>query len=120
VRVRRRGKLILRTELTPVVRAMLEHTRVPDDVPGRSARFFISEERLAAAWREHGAGILAEWIRTHPGTRPHGWWLFDAPEPRPWVLNTAGRESELDYLRRLQLLGCEERQALKSNKESQA
>jgi len=37
---------------------------------------------LAALWREHGAGITADWIRGHPGTRPWCWWLHDASEPR--------------------------------------
>lgn len=33
------------------------------------------------AWDELREGLLAEHIREHPGTRPVGFWAFDAPEP---------------------------------------
>jgi hypothetical protein len=38
---------------------------------------------LRALWQEFGAGILAEWIAKHPGTRPARWWEFDAPRQAP-------------------------------------
>ncbi|MGE4194623.1 MAG: hypothetical protein AB7E51_14640 [Pseudodesulfovibrio sp.] len=37
---------------------------------------------MEEAWRHFGSHLLAEWIREHPGTRPYGWWRFEAPEPR--------------------------------------
>jgi hypothetical protein len=46
-------------------------------------------------WRAHRDELLAEWLATWPGTRPNGWWLFDAPpEPRHWIFN--GHASPVD------------------------
>jgi len=39
-----------------------------------------SEER--SAWKEHGAELVEEHVKRSPGTRPAGWWTFDAPGPR--------------------------------------
>jgi hypothetical protein len=41
-----------------------------------------SDEQRKALWREHGAGIVADWISVHPGSRPWAWWRWDAQEPR--------------------------------------
>lgn len=37
---------------------------------------------LAAEWAKLREEILAEHIAQHPGSRPAGWWEFEAPEPR--------------------------------------
>lgn len=42
-------------------------------------RYFTEESDIQAAWNQHKAVILSEWIETHPGTRPCCWWLYDAP-----------------------------------------
>ena len=36
-------------------------------------------------WAEHGARIVAEFARDHPGRRPWAWWQLDAPEGRRQV-----------------------------------
>jgi len=54
--------------------------------------------KLREAWEYAGESLLAEWIQTHSGTRPPGWWRFDAPEPRP------EDETEASCLERLGLL----------------
>jgi hypothetical protein len=46
---------------------------------GRELR---GHQPIAMLWREHGAAILASWVREHPGTRPSLWWKYDAPA---WV-----------------------------------
>jgi len=33
-------------------------------------------------WREFGPGIMEQWARENPGTRPWAWWEFDAPDRR--------------------------------------
>jgi len=38
------------------------------------------EERRA--WEAHRQELLSEHIEKNPGTRPHAWWRFEAPEPR--------------------------------------
>lgn len=43
------------------------------------ADLFPTAGDKTAAWRELRAGIMSDWIAAHPGTRPAGWWLFDAP-----------------------------------------
>lgn len=42
----------------------------------------FDEELVALLWRELGAEIVREHARHHPGTRPWGFWTYDAPEPR--------------------------------------
>ncbi len=59
----------------------------------------------APDWKELRDELLPRWIREHPGTRPFAWWSFDAPGPREG-------DSELDYLRRHNLLTPGERQNL--------
>lgn len=37
------------------------------------------------AWEELGDGLLFDWVRDSPFTRPHSWWTFNAPERRRCV-----------------------------------
>lgn len=39
-------------------------------------------DHLRAEWSERGDELTREHIHAQPGSRPRGWWLFDAPEPR--------------------------------------
>src|SRR5262245_29223305 len=92
-------------------------------------------------WRAWGEELTQAWIDTRPGSRPWGWWRFDAPEARH-VIEGAGRvihgcdwvwreqhgvvalaagpgprvvvESSPSYLRRLERLDAAERAALGS------
>ena len=41
-----------------------------------------TDDDVAAAWAESRDTVVGEWIREKPGTRPWGWWAFDAPEPK--------------------------------------
>lgn len=43
---------------------------------------YLTLEKLAALWREHGEKVTAEHARRFPGSRPSRWWQFSAPEPR--------------------------------------
>jgi hypothetical protein len=36
-------------------------------------------DELRQLWVQHGAAVLAEWVRRYPGTRPVCWWRWDAP-----------------------------------------
>jgi hypothetical protein len=38
--------------------------------------------RLEELWAIHGPQVTREWAEKRPGTRPWGWWTFEAPEPR--------------------------------------
>lgn len=42
--------------------------------------FFVSDAELREPWEFARDSILREWTRARPGTRPPGWWRFDAPE----------------------------------------
>ena len=68
---------------------------------GRSA--FASNAARRSAWREHREELLP---LVDPGSRPWGWWQYEAPEPVP------PRESELAYLERCGQLTGPERSAL--------
>jgi hypothetical protein len=41
-----------------------------------------SDEDVRAAWGLVRDGLLAEWVRAKPGTRPAAWWSYEAPELR--------------------------------------
>ena len=56
------------------------------DDPAAQRLFTDAEYREQVArqmWDQHGDAITAEWIATHPGTRPAAWWLFSAPAIGP-------------------------------------
>ena len=42
-------------------------------------QFVVTPLEVRAIWNEHREHILNYWVITDPGTRPHHWWLFDAP-----------------------------------------
>lgn len=42
-------------------------------------RLGVQRSDFAQAWRALGSRITAAWIGRHPGSRPWGWWHFDAP-----------------------------------------
>ena len=56
---------------------------------------FRSDFARRTAWKEHGVELLP---MVDPGSRPWGWWQYDAAEP------VLPRESELAYLERCSLL----------------
>lgn len=80
-----------RTTLTPALESFLKTGDYGGDgpVPGWFEVFELAGgvmhgnyNEARARWAEHGAQILADWIRDHPGTRPFAWWIVEAPEPR--------------------------------------
>lgn len=42
----------------------------------------LGDDILAPCWEELRDELLNEWIMERPGTRPWGWWRYDAPERR--------------------------------------
>jgi hypothetical protein len=95
----------------------------------------LDDDELAEAWGHLRDELMSEHVAAHPGTRPYGWWAFDAPEPRrqltagPEPLPERGMyfgkprcyrgvppegmyESETTYLARLGLLTEQERETL--------
>ena len=49
------------------------------DAFGNDEAFDVDSARLA--WSELRDELIAEWIAESPGSRPFGFWMFDAPEP---------------------------------------
>jgi hypothetical protein len=41
---------------------------------------FQDEAEMRQAWQDLRKEILAEWLQNHAGSRPFGWWCFDAPK----------------------------------------
>ena len=66
----------------------------------RGGSAFESNSARRNAWHEHQAELLP---MVDPGSRPWGWWQYDAAEP------VLPRESELAYLERCRLLSESER-----------
>jgi hypothetical protein len=95
-----------------------------------AVRFFLALGQWPdrKAHPEHREGILERWTRRDhlredwvlvrdellgeaaPGTRPGGWWKYEAPEPRRQVGDAI--ESQAAYLDRLGLLTDQERRRL--------
>src|SRR5262249_53035994 len=69
--------------------------------------FLQGGEWAQRLWKEFGEAITARHITKHPGTRPWGWWKYDAPQ-RP----DSSRETQLAYLRLFNLLTEDERERL--------
>jgi hypothetical protein len=43
---------------------------------------FLNMRDLETIWQANRNDIVTAWINEAPGTRPHAWWTYDAPEPR--------------------------------------
>ena len=71
--------------------------------PKGDASAFDSDEYRREAWGAHAAELLT---LVDPGSRPWGWWQYEAPEP------LLPREAELAYLYRCGLLTRAERERL--------
>lgn len=42
-------------------------------------------ERMRTDWNRYRDELLREWIASRPGSRPFGWWTFDAVERRETI-----------------------------------
>ncbi|CAM5276990.1 hypothetical protein [Rhodanobacter lindaniclasticus] len=74
--------------IDPVHWAILTDAELPANVNPFLAADRTHDHVMRPLWEEHRAGILADWIAAHPGTRPYCWWRFDAPRA---TASTAGR-----------------------------
>ena len=61
----------MRPELTP--------EQINYFLAGIDHAFFWDEPERGHDWQAVKDDILADWIEKRPGTRPHAWWLYDAP-----------------------------------------
>jgi hypothetical protein len=74
--------------------------------PKTAASTFDSEASRRRAWQDHRGELLP---MVALGSRPWGWWQYEAPEPpRP-------RESAVEYLARWGLLSGAERRHLENS-----
>jgi len=48
-------------------------------------------------WKENREALTKTWIAENPGTRPAGWWWFDAPGPRRKASGPGRTVSAPDY-----------------------
>lgn len=67
-----------------------------DEPPLTDANRFIaldaeSYDVMRSLWEDYRGGILADWIKTKPGTRPAMWWRYDAPRLAPAQLGRWSR-----------------------------
>jgi hypothetical protein len=92
---RRRRRQVLREPLSPALRHWLETGELGDpETAGFLEMFTLTHRGQRAAlvrwWRASCDEIVRDWIAAHPGTRPHGWWEFDSPEPQRCRLGGIG------------------------------
>ena len=75
-RVKRTGPVAKRLRLTPE-----EQSGLTGDTSIEVNPFLVLDGPVVTkeAWDFAGKEIMREWIRDYPGTRPPGWWAFDAP-----------------------------------------
>ncbi|MEQ1953600.1 hypothetical protein [Mesorhizobium sp. CN2-181] len=50
--------------------------------------FWWTDKEVRELWERWRDELLAQWVLDNPGTRPRGWWMFDAPENR---IRTGGK-----------------------------
>jgi hypothetical protein len=102
-----RAKRQLRAEVEPWMLEYLLHGHVLREDGGKSCVPYLYRREWNGAFCHAAAGamweamreeLLAVWVQEHPGTRPWGWWEYDAPEDRP------EGEPEAAYLRQHGLL----------------
>lgn len=88
-------KKIVRHRRAPVsgcIEAYLLYGTAPGpDEEGTFELFILrrDKKKLKAAWEGARERLLTEWVKQSPGTRPHGWWLFDAPRDPEAMKGTA-------------------------------
>jgi len=81
----------------------------------------VREDPALLVWQACREQIMAKWLARHPGSRPYGWWAFDAPEPgRLQVGGTGTPAHEVlaygpSYSKGIPTLWVTERQALYYN-----
>ena len=70
------------------------------------ARCEPSDGQQREVWSVLRDEVLAEWIAENSGTRPYGWWCFDAPERRRRIdgkrhpFDNPAREADIDRVAR--------------------
>jgi hypothetical protein len=72
------------------------------------ALVFLEAERVEALWSEYGEEITQRHIRRRPGSRPANFWRYNVSER--W---DSSRETQVQYLTRLNLLTAAERERLR-------
>lgn len=65
-----------------IVKQYLRDGRYPSEGDAFLELLGVPTEALAVAWKALRRELLPAWIAAAPGTRPWGWWQFEAPEPR--------------------------------------
>ncbi len=75
-------------DLPPAIRAVLLGERFPEGLDPWDT-FHAGDVRMRKSggtpptqehWTRHREGLLEEWTRERPGTRPAGWWIYDSPQ----------------------------------------
>jgi hypothetical protein len=72
-----------REAIDPAHWAILTDEMVPADANRFTVLDAESYDVMRLLWEDHRAGILADWIKLKPGTRPAMWWRYDAPRLDP-------------------------------------
>lgn len=80
-----------REAIDPAHWAILTDTPLPADANPFTALDAESYDVMRLLWEDYRAGILADWIKTKPGTRPAMWWRYDAPRLDPSQLGRWSR-----------------------------
>jgi len=91
---RRRRRQGRRDEpITDALRMFFETGQLPPGAPLKDQLLMRDSSSARRVWREYRAELLPEFVVEHPGTRPHAWWRFDAPEPSRRRLGGIGTPS---------------------------
>jgi hypothetical protein len=88
---RRVRKRVRHETIDPLHWAILNDELPPDD----ANRFTLLDREdykaMLLPWEEHRKVIIADWIKSKPGTRPSMWWRYDAPRLAPEALGRWSR-----------------------------
>jgi hypothetical protein len=95
---KRRSRFSEAPVYSPHVVKFLEAGEYSDDRDG-VLEIMVMDTRQA--WQALREDILERWVRQHPGTRPYGWWAYDAPRWRREDLPARCRNLGDVFLRQL-------------------
>jgi hypothetical protein len=89
-RVRTR-KRVPKVTISPWIWAFLNDQPIPEDANPFDLLFRDDYKAMLLPWEEHRKVIIADWIKSKPGTRPCLWWRYSAPRLAPEALGRWSR-----------------------------
>jgi hypothetical protein len=80
-------------EIAPAILAYLQTGEHPESPGDALTLLEKTDAGLREDWEAVKDAVLENWIAERPGSRPWGWWMYDAPSPQRRRLGGVGTPS---------------------------